>query len=231
MTEPTPPPAAGPSRLHDRPLLHNHPIAIRIAGVLLTLGSLLFIALAIPATAEWVQRVDEAVHRTVVDLEWAPLVAVAKALDFLGSTWFTLPIMVVVAAYLAWRNRWEALITWVTAMMISQLLIGPVKNLYERPRPTLALVATNGYSFPSGHAVATGAIAVALVIVLVPAGARRRTAEALAILIVCVMAMSRVYLRAHWLTDALAGAVMGAGVAVIVAAVIHLMDDRRRSRL
>jgi undecaprenyl-diphosphatase len=210
-------------------LLFNQPVAIRIAAVLLTLGALLFIALAIPSTADMVQRVDDSVHRMVVDLEWAPLVALAKVLDFLGSTWVTLPIMAVVAAYLAWRNRWEAFFTWVAAMMLSQLLIGPVKDLYERPRPTLALVETSGFSFPSGHAVATGAIAVALVIVLVPAGVRRRTLEALAILVVTVMATSRVYLRAHWLTDALAGAVLGAGVAIIVAAVIHKLDDRRRS--
>jgi undecaprenyl-diphosphatase len=51
----------------------------------------------------------------------------------------------------------------------------------------------------------------------------------MAILVVIVMAMSRVYLRAHWFSDALAGAVMGAGVAVAAAAVIHWVDERRRA--
>ena len=114
-------------------------------------------------------------------------------------------------------------------MVLSQLLIGPVKDLYERPRPPLPLVETTGFSFPSGHAVATGAIAVALAIVLVPAGIRRRTIELLAILVVIAMATSRVYLRAHWISDALAGAVMGAGITVAVAAVVHRLDERRRS--
>jgi undecaprenyl-diphosphatase len=51
----------------------------------------------------------------------------------------------------------------------------------------------------------------------------------MAILVVIVMAMSRVYLRAHWLSDALAGAVMGAGIAVAVAAVVHWVDERREA--
>jgi undecaprenyl-diphosphatase len=229
MTDPSPVPPARRSRLDNRPLLHNHPIAFRIAAVLLTVGALLFIALAIPTTAAWVQRADDAVYRFVVDVEWVPLVAISKVLDFLGSTVVTLPLMIVVAGYLAWRTRWEAFFTWVAAMVLSQLLIGPVKNLYERPRPPLPLVETTGFSFPSGHAVATGAIAVGLAIVLIPAGLRRRTTELMAILVVIVMAMSRVYLRAHWLSDALAGAVMGAGIAVAVAAVVHWVDERREA--
>ncbi len=230
MTDPAQVPPARRSRLEQRPLLHNNPIAFRIAAVLLAFGGAVFIALAFPTTADWVQSIDDAIYRMVVDLEWGPLVAVSKVLDFLGSTWVTLPLMVVVAGYLAWRRRWEAFFTWVVAMVVSQQLIGPVKNLYERPRPPLPLVETTGFSFPSGHAVATGAIAVGLAIVLVPAGLRRRTTELMAILVVIAMAMSRVYLRAHWFSDALAGAVMGAGVTVAVAAVIHWMDERRRGR-
>ena len=145
----------------------------------------MFIALAIPDH----RRVGAEQSTTPstgwsVDLEWAPLVAVVQgprlprvdlgdpAADGGGRR-----------LYLAWRTRWEAFATWVAAMVLSQLLIGPVKNLYERPRPPLPLVETTGFSFPSGHAVATGAIAVGLAIVLVPAGLRRRTTELMAILV------------------------------------------------
>ena len=45
---------------------------------------------------------------------------------------------------------------------------------------------------------------------------------------VVVMALSRVYLRAHWLTDVAAGAALGAAVAIFRAAIMHRIDDRRR---
>lgn len=219
-----------PRRLADRPLLQDHPIALRLSLVLWALGGFLFVALAIPTLADAVQVVDDAVWEFVVDHEYGVPVAIAKVFDFIGSTPVTLPVMIVTAAYLAWRTRWEALSFWILAMVTSQLLIGPVKGLYERARPPLPLVETTDFSFPSGHAVAGAAIAVSLVIVLVPAGPRRRNLEMLAAGFAALMALSRVYLRAHWLTDTAAGAALGAAVAIAGAAVVHWVDERREAR-
>ncbi len=216
-------------RLTERPLLTDHPAARRIAIALWILGGLLFLALAIPLTADWVQVVDDWVHALAIDLENGFAVGVAEAMDFIGSTWVVTPVMILTAAFLLWKRRWEALTYWVLAMVGSQLLIGPVKNLYARPRPPLALVETTGYSFPSGHAVAGAAVAVALVIVLVPAGPKRRNLEMLAAAFAVLMALSRVYLRAHWLSDAVSGAALGAGVAIAAAALVHFVEQRRAS--
>lgn len=221
-------PAESDGRLQSDPLLHDHPLAWRIAFVLWMLSALLFLALAIPVSADVVQSLDDVVYRWAVAAEWDPAVAAAKVLDFVGSVWVTWPLMVGVAAWLAWRRRWDAFATWVSAMVVSQALIGPVKDVYERVRPPLPLVETTSWSFPSGHAVAGAVIALAAVIVLVRAGPKRRNLELLAAAFVVVMALSRVYLRAHWLTDAAAGAALGAAIAIFSAAIIHRIDDRRR---
>jgi undecaprenyl-diphosphatase len=157
-------------------------------------------------------------------------VAAAKVLDFVGSAWVTWPLMALVAGWLAWRRRWEAFSFWIAAMVASQLLIGPVKALYMRARPPMSLVETTGWSFPSGHSVAGATIAIAAVIVLVAAGPRRRNLEMLAAAFAVVMAFSRVYLRAHWVSDVVAGAALGAAIAIGAAALIHRIDDRRRKR-
>ncbi len=216
-------------RLADRPLLTDHPAALRVAIALWVLGGLLFLALAIPITADWVQTVDDWVYALAVDLENVFVVGVAEALDFVGSTWVVTPVMVLTAVFLLWKRRWEALTFWFLAMVGSQLLIGPVKTLYARPRPPMALVETTGYSFPSGHAVAGAAVAVALVIVLVPAGPKRRNLEILAAAFALLMALSRVYLRAHWLSDTVSGAALGAGVAIGAAVLVHLLESRLKS--
>ena len=57
--------------------------------------------------------------------------------------------------------------------MVSEVLIGTLKGLYDRPRPPGSLVATSGASFPSGHAIAASVTVVASVIALVPPGRRR----------------------------------------------------------
>lgn len=217
-------------RLESRPLLADHPIALRITLALWVLGGALFIALAVPVLEPFVQAVDDVVHQLAVDLEFSLVVPIAVGLDFLGSTWVTLPVTMLVGAYLAWSRRWEGVMYWGLTMLLSQTLIATTKAAYERPRPPLSLVETTGFSFPSGHAVAGAAIVIALVIVLVPAGQGRRNLEMLAAAFAVIMGLSRVYLRAHWLSDVVAGVALGAAVAVGVAVAMHYVVVRASDR-
>lgn len=212
--------------LTDRPLLQNHPAAFRWSLVLWGIGLGLFVAMAIPALMEIVQSVDDAIYDLMVDLEAGWLVAISEGFDFVGSVWVTGPLAIGVGVYLAIVRRWRGLVYWAITMVVSQALIGPMKNLYERERPPDPLVETTSYSFPSGHAVSGAAIAVGLVIVLIPAGPKRRNFEILAGLFALFMAFSRVYLRAHWASDAVAGASLGIAVAVGVAVVMDMRHDR-----
>jgi len=217
-------------RLQLEPLLHDHPAALRISLLLWALSAVPFVALAVSRSASLVQQLDDVVFDAAVSAEWAPLVAGARVLDFVGSIWVTLPIMIGVTALLATRRRWEAFFSWTVAMVLSQLFIGPVKNLYERIRPPDSLVDTTSWSFPSGHAVAGATIAISLVIVLVPPGTRRRNLEMLAAAYAVIQASSRVYLRAHWFSDGFAGAALGAAIALGAAALVHRFDERQDRR-
>jgi undecaprenyl-diphosphatase len=223
------PPSSSPDRrLAKQPLLQDHPVALRVAMGLWACSGLLFLAIAIPSLRDTVQVVDDVAHRWVVIAEWRPLVVAAQILDFIGTAWVVWPLMIAVAGWLAWVRRWEALSSWILAMFVSQIIIEPLKDLYERPRPTMSLADTSSWSFPSGHSVVGAAIAVSAVIVLVSAGPKRRNLEMAAVAFAIVMALSRVYLRAHWLSDVAAGAALGAAIAIGAAALMHRIDDRRR---
>ena len=194
-----------------------------LAGIVLTV-------MAVDGARTWIGPLDEAWLDLQQAIEWGPLTVVARLFDFVGSTYVTLPLRIVVTLWLASRTRWAALTTWVVAWAASDVSVGLLKNLYDRARPPGALVETSGFSFPSGHAIAGAVTAVALVIVLLPPGAHRRIWEVRAALFAFAMAMSRTYLRAHWLTDVVAGALIGAATAVATAAVVHLWRVRRFRR-
>ena len=85
-------------------------------------------------------------------------------------------------------------------------------------------------SFPSGHAIAGAVVAITLVVVWVPAGPRRRNLELGAAAFAFLMAGSRLYLGAHWLTDVVAGVAFGAAAAVGTAALVHRYVERQTER-
>ena len=175
------------------------------------------------------QPVDDWFHDLMVSIENGALTVFAKALNIIGSTWITAPLRLVIAGLLWTQKRWEALTVWVASIVVAEISVTVFKYLYDRPRPPDGLVSTTGSSFPSGHAIAAAVTAVALVIVFLPAGSHRRIWELLAGGFAFFMAMSRTYLRAHWLTDVIAGTLLGAAAAVAVAAVVHLWWLRNRS--
>jgi undecaprenyl-diphosphatase len=194
--------------------------------VLIVLTIALFLLMADRAILQEVQKIDDAYLRTMVQVRNAPLTAVAKVLDVLGLIYVTLPVRIAIAGYLALRRRWWHFAAFVGAIVLSEALIGILKAVYARPRPLGSLVATSGASFPSGHAVAASVTVVAAVIALVPSGRRYAWGTA-ALAFSILMGLSRGYLGAHWLSDAIAGVLLGGSSALIAAWAVQLVRNRR----
>jgi membrane-associated phospholipid phosphatase len=220
-------------------VLTNHRRAIGWSAVLL--GAMIFVFAAVgrhpPGLAPktnipFVGEFDLSVFHWMDDIRNGVLTLLARFLNVLGGGMVTIPLRVAVAVWLAFRRRWRAFATWVITWAAAELILSAAKAFFHRGRPPNPLVEVVGFSFPSGHAVAGAAIAVALVLVLMPAGRARRRWELAAIAFAFVMAMSRVYLNAHWFSDVVAGVLLGAGVALGTAGVVTEIRDvalRRRS--
>ena len=220
-------------------MLSNHRRALGWSVVLL--GAMVFVFAAVgrhppssapTTTLPFVGEFDLSVFHWMDDIRNEVLTLLARFLNVLGSGLVTIPLRIAVTAWLLIRRRWRALATWVITWAAAELIVAAAKAFFHRGRPPDPLVDVVGFSFPSGHAVAGAAIAVALVLVLMPPGPARRRWELAAIAFAFVMAMSRVYLNAHWFSDVVAGVLLGAGVALGTAGVVTEIRDvvlRRRS--
>jgi membrane-associated phospholipid phosphatase len=212
------------------PLLADPRRALGWTAVLAVTAVVLCLMMWSTASRSVIQNVDDAWFDLMEDLRWQPLVDVAEVLSFLGGTICNWTIRVAVIAILIWRRQWLHLSAFVLAVVCSEALIGPMKALYDRPRPPHGLTGTSGAAFPSGHAVAAAVTAVGLVIVLLPPGHTRWGWERRAAFYAFLMALSRTYLGAHWLSDVVAGALIGSAIAIGCPALLVEARVRAESR-
>jgi membrane-associated phospholipid phosphatase len=176
-------------------------------------------------TVSFVGHFDTTVNTWMDDIRDSALTWISRSLDRIGGGIVTIPLRIAAVLLLVFRRRWRYAVAFVLTWAGSEIALTSLKAWFHRGRPPGTLVVTSGYSFPSGHAVAAAATAVALVLAFLPSGQRRRRWEVLAVTFVFVMACSRVYLSAHWLSDVVVGTLLGAGIAVLMAAGVTEIRD------
>jgi undecaprenyl-diphosphatase len=210
-------------------MIGNHRRALLLAGGLLAGAILVGVLVAVPSTRRGVQGLDDLVRRLAARVENRPTTLIAEGLSLLGGAWVNWAVRIIALAVLAVRRQFVQFAAFALAVLSSEVLIGALKAAYDRPRPPGSLIGTSGASFPSGHAIAAAVTAVGLVLVILPPGSARWRWEARAIVFAFVMALSRVYLRAHWLSDVVTGALLGGALALGWPALLQAIRARRAS--
>ena len=150
-------------------------------------------------------------------------VTAMRTLSTIGSYRVWTPVLTALAVCLFWRRQPRvALFVAVTAIGCS-LINNLVKRLVDRARPILPqpVSVDRGFSFPSGHAQAAVVGYGILLVIFSPMvhGAARVVAVCGAVLMIAAIGFSRIALGVHYLSDVLAGYVLGAAwLAATVAA-------------
>ena len=142
--------------------------------------------------------------------------------------------VVVVVASLVWgvlgRSWWQAALL-AGAMVLSTIVSVTLKGVIARPRPPVDAMLVPGaettYSFPSGHTIGTATFLLVVAYLLwVPRPTAAWLLGGLALVAggVVLVALSRLYLGYHFVTDVVASMALAVAVLGVVVAV-----DRRRA--
>lgn len=130
----------------------------------------------------------------------------------MGDTLVVTAVGVVVAGWLAWKRAWRTCVFWLLAAGGGSAINTAIKVALHRARPgDMHYAGWSAYSFPSGHsttnAVLYGFLAIIVMRLVKPAWRLAVAAGALAF--VAAIAVSRLYLGAHWLSDVIGGLTFG----------------------
>ncbi|WP_374970802.1 phosphatase PAP2 family protein [Terrabacter sp. BE26] len=170
-----------------------------------------------------ITAVDQPVLNAAVSLRSPGLDSAVTAFTDVGGP-VGMPILALVAvAVITWRRRrWTPFVLTLIAATGSLAMTIVGKNFVDRARPPASLAVPpleSSPSFPSGHtlnATVLTTIVVYLVLIETTAAWQRALAVTVGTLFVVSMGLSRVFLGHHWLTDVIAGWLIGLAWALAV---------------
>lgn len=129
----------------------------------------------------------------------------------------------IACSFFAFKKFWQGIFV-VTSLGIGALLNFAIKNIYALKRPAYKLIEQGGFTFPSGHSNAAAALAVSLMIIVANTDMSQRTKRILTFLLsifMFSMALTRLLLGVHYLSDVCGGLTLGSMTAIFIYALIY----------
>jgi membrane protein DedA with SNARE-associated domain/membrane-associated phospholipid phosphatase len=147
-----------------------------------------------------------------VRMDW--LDSVAKVITTFGTLAVVAAAVVLTVVFLLSRRRVMEAAALASGMVLTYFAVHVTKAAEGRPRPADPLVETSGASYPSAHAAyAVAWVVIAVVLTRTLPGLARTTAVIVAaIALATLIGLTRVVLRAHYLSDVVGGAGLAAGL-------------------
>src|SRR4051812_1652209 len=192
-------------------------------GFLAVVLGALALALAVRTSAAPVVQIDRAVagdlNAAVAPRPW--LVTALQVLTAPGSAITTCVVLTVLTVVLLVRRR-SRLALYVAVTGLGAATLSPlIKHVVDRLRPVvdIPVASAGGPSFPSGHTLGVTVWVGVVLLVLLPVvpAARRRLAVAVGVALVVVVGLTRIALGVHFVSDVLAGWLVGSGWLLVTA--------------
>ena len=185
-------------------------------------SALAFLVLAVLAFNQHFFDLDHSAHDLVRAGLYPELRPLMQALSRIGSGYVLVPLALV--GYLALRRQGHRLARFVPAMVAGAFVFFALaKWIVARPRPKLS-----PYGFPSAHTFGATVFFGGVIYALWTTEMRplwRWMGTAAMLLLIAGVAISRLYLRSHWLSDVAGGLTGGAAYLLFV---LIAVDPRLR---
>ena len=151
-------------------------------------------------------HIDDYIYHHISKLISPSFTLLFKIITTLGSA--TVLIIITVTMLLVYKNKKIGIFTSINLVFIA-LLNQLLKSFFERPRPVdLMIIDESGYSFPSGHSMASMAFYGFIIFLIWKYSKNSKIkwiSTILLSILIILIGLSRIYLGVHYASDVIAG--------------------------
>ncbi len=175
---------------------------------------------------ELITKLDFWIHTNMQHIYTPFLTKIMIAITTIGNPLPATAITLTITLYLGYKKYFIEMLFFLFSIVGSTTLMFIVKSLVQRTRPLHHLIEASGYSFPSGHAAISTALAFSLYLILSKRVKYKKTLLSLCIIYPLIISFSRVYLSVHYLSDVIAGIGLSLFWVSLVALVYEGIENR-----
>ncbi len=197
-------------------------LGLLVAYIIFSVCSLGFIRLAWEVREQETLKIDEQILLFINGWSNTFLDAFLPVATDIGGVIGAVILTTVVTALFFYKNEYRRALLVVVSVAGATLLNVAIKAMFERQRPDLwaQLVHEGGYSFPSGHAMASAALGLAIAVALWNSR-WRLWGMGFATVYILFVGFSRLYLGVHYPSDIIAGWLVSGAWVLAVALMIR----------
>ena len=186
----------------------------------------IFLAIAEDVFEQEIFEFDSVVYNFLVNNRNEVLNNFFKIITQFGSALFLIIITILCVIFI--RDKKYKIL--VPANLVTIAIINIVlKNFFLRPRPDeLRLIEETGYSFPSGHAMASTAFYGLLIYIVhekIENKILRNTICIMLGLLILLISISRIYVGVHYTSDVIAGTCFSIAYLILITRLIKSQND------
>lgn len=196
-------------------------------------GIIGFILLTYAVVTTGVPQIDNVVDQALYSIRTPGLNTLVEGITYLGNWEAVVILCLLLLAYPSTRRTYGLPVACVA--VVTSLIKAVIKVIVRRPRPdaSLHIIEEGGFSFPSGHAIATFAVFGLLFLLIRDNMQDRKKARWLSVIcavLAFAIGISRIYLGVHYFTDVLAGWCAAAACVAGLRMIIEFVDNRQSEK-
>lgn len=178
---------------------------------------ILFIILTIFVLNDKTLSLDTSAFNNLIKIKNEPLSKILFVITNIGSTIGTVIVLIITCIIFLKRKIFSDFKYVFLNVSAGVILMQVIKSLIRRVRPSWKWIVQGGFSYPSGHTI-TAILFYGTLILLVNKklnGKYKTILTVLFSLMIFLIAISRIYFGAHYLTDVLASIILGSIILMI----------------